>query len=845
MKKASEAGAEPGFRKEYRQYIGIVSIGLVFSIIAAILTIAIVALSVYFYQSLNHINDHYSKGQGKQAAVRYAGSLISFSQRYTRSLELLATDPDIARALVKKDLLAISRLERKISLQFPFAYRVKILTAGLGKPDYSVKPALSEACLHLKQQSSTSKAPVIDVHGSPTLHIDVLSKIPGEQNKEVGYILLTLKMISLNQIVKRFNTQGYVEIRQKALDSFQLITSTGNNKYRSLGKPFKANVRGTSWVVYYWSKPLASAVSVDMQLIYIFVVASIILGLLLLLYVFYRMISVRMTKDQATFVHIIKDIRDGELAHSYPAYLRNFQSIISEVMRMAHEVIKGRKKDISNQSSSIKAAPVTPLNESDDVLDELNLSLDQLQVEGEEKVVSNDIPLDVFRAYDIRGIVETQLTADLVHKIGRAIGSEAYARGENKIVVGRDGRLSGPALCKALSEGIQSTGLDVVDIGQVATPVLYFATQMLSQGSGVMITGSHNPPEYNGLKIMLRGDTLYGETITALATRIQKNDLIEGAGKIEQVDIAENYISRLVADVNLSKQPKVIIDCGNGVAGDIAPEVLKQLGCDLVEMYCDVDGNFPNHHPDPSKLENIEELRKAVVDQQADLGVAFDGDGDRLGVIDSKGNVIWPDRVMMILAADVLKRNPGATVIYDVKCTRNIAKVIEDNGGKPLMWKTGHSFIKAKMRETGALLAGEMSGHLFIKERWYGFDDAIYACARLLESLTKSSESSYEIFAALPDTVNTPELNIHMQEGETGPLMENLVSHSDFGDANIITLDGIRVEFNDGWGLIRASNTTPSLVLRFEADNEQALARIQEMFRENMTRVEPSLKLPF
>jgi len=843
MKNKSEA--EPGFRKEYRQYIGLVSIGLVFSIIAAIITIAIVALSIYFYQSLNHINDHYSKGQGKQAAVRYAGSLISFSQRYTGSLELLATDPDIAQALEKKDLLAISRLERKISLQYPFAYRVKILKAGLGKPDYSVKPALSEACLHLKQQSTTNKAPVIDVHGSPTLHIDVLSKIPGEQNKDLGYILLTLKMISLNLIVKRFNTQGYVEIRQKALDSFQLITSTGNNKYRSIGKPFKANVRGTSWVVYYWPKPLASAVSVDMQLIYIVVVAGIILGLLFLVYVFYRMISVRMTKDQATFVHIIKDIREGELAHSYPAYLRNFQSIISEVMRMAHEVIKGRNKEVSNQSSNVKKAPAELLIENDDILDNLNLSLDQIQVEGEEQVVSDVIPLDVFRAYDIRGIVETQLTADLVYKIGRSIGSEAYARGESKIVVGRDGRLSGPALCKALGDGIRSTGLDVVDIGQVATPVLYFATQMLSQGSGVMITGSHNPPEYNGLKIMLRGETLYGETITALATRIQKNDLVDGAGRIEQVDIAENYISRLVADVNLSKKPKVIIDCGNGVAGDIAPKVLKQLGCDLIEMYCDVDGNFPNHHPDPSKLENIEELRKAVVDQQADLGVAFDGDGDRLGVIDSKGNVIWPDRVMMILAADVLKRNAGATVIYDVKCTRNIAKVIEDNGGKALMWKTGHSFIKAKMRETGALLAGEMSGHLFIKERWYGFDDAIYACARLLESLTKSSESSYDIFAALPDTVNTPELNIHMQEGETGPLMESLVNSSDFGDANIITLDGIRVEFNDGWGLIRASNTTPSLVLRFEADNEQALARIQEMFRENMIRVAPDLKLPF
>jgi len=468
-------------------------------------------------------------------------------------------------------------------------------------------------------------------------------------------------------------------------------------------------------------------------------------------------------------------------------------------------------------------------------------------VEPKSVAGNNDgkLPLDIFRAYDIRGVVDKQLTTDVVHAIGKAIGSEAHARGEDKVVVARDGRLSGPKLSKALCDGIRATGLEVVDIGQVPTPVLYFATQVLSQGSGVMITGSHNPPEYNGLKIMLRGETLYGDTIKALATRILEGNLQQGKGDIQQVDITDNYMSRLVTDVNLKNKPKVIVDCGNGVAGDTVPEVLRQLGCEVVEMYCEVDGSFPNHHPDPSKLENIEELRAAVIEQKADLGVAFDGDGDRLGVIDSKGNVIWPDRVLMILAADVLRRNPGAQIIYDVKCTRNLASVIKEHGGEPLMWKTGHSFIKAKMRETGALLAGEMSGHLFIKERWYGFDDALYACARLLEALSGDERSSAEVFAALPDTVNTPELNIMMQEGETFPLMDKLVGEADFGDATIITLDGMRVEYSDGWGLIRCSNTTPCLVLRFEADNQEALTRIQGEFRNNLSKVAPGLNIPF
>jgi len=454
-------------------------------------------------------------------------------------------------------------------------------------------------------------------------------------------------------------------------------------------------------------------------------------------------------------------------------------------------------------------------------------------------------PPGIFKAYDIRGIIGDTLTEAGVEQIGRAIGSEARARGRSSVVIGRDGRLSGPALAAALARGLQAAGIDVIDVGQVATPMLYFAAHELGTLSGVMVTGSHNPPQYNGLKMMLDGETLAGETIQALRARLSDGRIDSGSGGYRTQDIRAAYLERIVSTLRLARRMRIAVDAGNGVAGATAPELYRRLGCTVQELFCEVDGKFPNHHPDPSQPHNLEDLISALKEGDAELGLAFDGDGDRLGVVTRSGKIIYPDRQLMLFAADVLSRVPGGEVIFDVKCTRHLFGWIRKHGGKPLLWKTGHSFIKQKLRETGAPLAGEMSGHIFFKERWYGFDDGLYAGARLLEILSRGDNPS-AVLEALPDSVSTPELQWQLNEGENYTLMEQLRNAAQFPDAKeIITIDGLRVEYADGFGLARPSNTTPIIVLRFEADNAAALARIQADFRRELLGIRPGASLPF
>ena len=452
---------------------------------------------------------------------------------------------------------------------------------------------------------------------------------------------------------------------------------------------------------------------------------------------------------------------------------------------------------------------------------------------------------EIFKAYDIRGIVDTTLTPDAVRAIGHALGSEARARQQTAIAIGRDGRLSGPALAGALADGIRAAGVDVIDIGCVPTPVTYFAAFELGCDSCVSVTGSHNPPDYNGLKMVLGGQTLHGELIQALRQRIADNDLTHGAGALRQADVRNAYLERIVGDIKLARPMHVVVDCGNGVAGELAPELFRRLGCTVDELFCEIDGNFPNHHPDPSKPENLADVITALRNGDAELGLAFDGDGDRLGVVTKDGQIIYPDRQLMLFAADVLERVPGGEIIYDVKCTRQLAPWIRARGGRATMWNTGHALVKAKLKETGAPLAGEMSGHMFFKERWYGFDDGLYSGARLLEILTRSADPS-AVLNALPNALSTPELNIKMAEGEPFELVRRLKEQARFdGAQETITLDGMRVEYGDGFGLARPSNTTPVVVLRFEADDEAALARIQQDFRRALEAVWPGIALPF
>ncbi|GAA0710669.1 phosphomannomutase/phosphoglucomutase [Dokdonella soli] len=467
------------------------------------------------------------------------------------------------------------------------------------------------------------------------------------------------------------------------------------------------------------------------------------------------------------------------------------------------------------------------------------------------KKTANDEAVDVdpsiFRAYDIRGVVGQSLTTGVARLIGRAVGSEARDRGLREIVVGRDGRLSGPDLVAALIQGLRSTGMDVIDIGAAPTPVTYFAGYHLRTGSGISVTGSHNPPDYNGFKIVLGGETLSEDAIQNLFRRIAQDQFVEGMGGLQTIDVSHDYIHRITDDIQIERKLKVVVDCGNGIPGAFVPAVLEDIGCEVVPLYCDVDGTFPNHHPDPSDLHNLRDLILSVKQVGADIGLAFDGDGDRLGVVTASGEVIFPDRLLMLFAIDILTRNPGATIIYDVKCTGHLQPLILQHGGSPLMWRTGHSLIKAKMRETEAAMAGEMSGHFFFGERWYGFDDGIYAAARLMEILASDVEqrTPQQIFDTLPKGVSTPELKIPMREGEHYHFIDMFRQKATFEGARLTTIDGVRADWPDGWGLVRASNTTPVLVLRFDADNSQALKRIQDVFRAQFAALDPSLPLPF
>ena len=415
------------------------------------------------------------------------------------------------------------------------------------------------------------------------------------------------------------------------------------------------------------------------------------------------------------------------------------------------------------------------------------------------------------------------------------------------IVIGRDGRTSSPALAEALSKGIVSTGVNILDVGLVPSPVVYFVIEHTEGKSGVVITGSHNPAEYNGLKITINGETLAGDKIQQLKQRIDNDNYLTGeTGSIEQNSTFTNeYIGIISEDIHIVRPMKVVVDCGNGAAGELAPILLKTLGCEVIELFCDIDGTFPNHHPDPSQPENLTDLISAVQHYNADVGIAFDGDGDRLGVVDCKGKIIWPDRQMMLFAKDVLALKPGSEVIYDIKCSRHLGEQIVKEGGRPIMWKSGHSFIKAKIKETGAVLAGELSGHIFFNDRWFGFDDALYSASRLIEILSADTRNSDEVFADFPDSINTPEITIKLAEGESVALMEKILSIANFSDGNIIDIDGMRVDFANGWGLIRASNTLPALVLRFEADNTETLKQIQAQFKDLLLKVKPDLTIPF
>lgn len=801
-------------------------------------------------------------------AQHSAEQLSKAVSSYQHLMAGIVTEPAIGQLIVSANKSAIAEREQQLKSLFPSAMQVRLLSAGLAAVNRSVEPHLSYACLDMMREAeNTKKAPPVEVHafGSEQKHINLIQPILSEGAKKVvGHLQVVLDVKLIQKWTELAVNDNYIELIQKVADKRPLqMAKAGDSNYQS-ARSMTVEIEDTRWAATVW---VPAAVNISMfnpNMLIVFAAAVVLIGLIV--FMLRRSVSRAITADLDNFMQLALHISRGNKTHEYTVKMSEFKDAVVRLHNMPKTESQERERDYDPDTISVggTGAPDPAYLSKDSVMiEELDNDVGEAPP-GDESVkkpearpaassfataetmaATGSPPAEIFKTYDIRGIVGKTLTSSNIEIIGRALGSEAASRGLKVVAFGRDGRLSGPELGQALIKGILSTGIDVIDIGMVPTPTLYYAAAEHADGSGLMLTGSHNPPDYNGIKMVLGGETLSGDTIQSLRQRIENSDFTSGEGEYKTLELKDAYIQRITSDINIKRQLKVVVDCGNGVAGAIAPTLFKKLGCDVIEMFCEVDGTFPNHHPDPSQPDNLQDVINAVKSHKADLGLAFDGDGDRIGVVSGDGSIIWPDRVMMLLAEDVLKRNPGAQIIFDIKSSTNLMKYIWDKGGEPLMWKTGHSLIKAKMKQTGALLAGEMSGHIFFKERWYGFDDALYSAARLLEILSADMRQPRVVFSHLPDAINTPELKIQMPEGEHYKFMERLLAEADFGEANVSMIDGVRADYADGWGLVRASNTTPCLVLRFEGQTDEGLKKVQSRFRKVLLELKPDLQLPF
>ncbi len=793
---------------------------------------------------------HQLKAETEALAARLSDRM----QNLRTALENLARHPSLVQIMQNGTTTEITAKEQSLQGQLPNVWHIRLFLTGQSKPDTKHEPQMSYASLDiLRQAEKTGKTTKIEVHqyGSKNQHIALAAPIfsPDNSNEVIGIIHAAFKLEIIHSAINAISQYGgEVEIRQITQGKpLTLAKSSGatTSATATTGIP----VAGTIWEVFYF-KPSAKINQADL-ISYggIPTAGLLIIGLVMLLQA--KRLKQALKSDQGAIIKMVETAFRGDKIISPGARTVNCESTIVLIAQLSTQASRKHRTTAFNKVPSAKEETIQSNSNSgsDEIMIDSNTGLHSLSKEPTLIAHHNTgvtLPDSIFLAYDIRGIVGDTLTRDMVYELGRAIGSEAYDQGQQIIIMARDGRLSSEGLSAALCQGLQESGRDVLDIGMVPVPILYWATHFLGSNSGVMLTASHNPADYNGLKIVINGEALSGSAIQQLRQRVETGDLLQGEGSKQEQNIIPDYIQRITDDVQPARSLKIVVDCGNAVAGIVAPQLLKELGCEVIELFCDVDGNFPNHHPDPSKPENFEDLIQEVKNQKADLGVAFDGDGDRLGVVDSDGNIIWPDRLLMLFATDVLSRQPGGDIIYDVKSSRSLASHIISNGGRPLMWKTGHSLMKAKLKETGALLAGEMSGHIFFKERWYGFDDALYACARLLEILSLDPRSTAEVFAELPKLPCTPELFMDMPEGNHHELVQKIISLANFKrSAKLITIDGLRAEFENGWGLVRPSNTIPAVTFRFEAVNDIGLREIQEEFRQLLKNVDPNLKAPF
>lgn len=730
----------------------------------------------------------------------------------------LATRIAASELVATGDEVAATASAKRVSDALPGANIHVIASGQLLLPE-----SLSFSAQEVVQQARASSEPIVTVlpGNPPVIHVGVTTA-------DKGVVLLTWKMDRIKTLMESQNRTGA-----------KISVMLGNASLFAIGQANSGQTHSVNADADIKISVVVPPRANDPALLILF--GSIAGGMLLLVLVVMSstLLSINrgLRKDSALLVHLAQDLASNPAAKPREKFTFNVLELATGSLRK----LAGRAP-----GGAARSATAARAGDIDAMLRDEDHDLLVVDDRNAPAAAGVELPPEIFRAYDIRGVVGKNLTKENVELIGRAIGTEALAAGQQTVIVARDGRLSGPDLSRALIAGITASGRNVIDLGMVPTPVLYYATKVLGAQSGVCLTGSHNPPNENGLKIVINDETLYDERIQALRERIARGDFSSGKGTVQQQEVASRYLNEIVNDIVLARPMKVAIDTANGVTGKLAPELLRQLGCEVVELFTEIDGNFPNHSPDTSKPDNYKALIEAVQSQQAEIGIALDGDGDRIGVVTPKGEIIWADRLMMLFARDLLNRSPGADIIFDVKCSRELAKLVSQHGGRPLMWKTGHSLIKAKLKETGAPLAGEMSGHIFFNDRWHGFDDGMYAMTRLLEILSLESADADAVFAGLKTGVATPEISIPVTDQSKFPLIEKLQAKAgEFSDGSAVTIDGLRVDFDDGWGLVRASNTGPTLVARFEGSNETALNRIKDQFRQQLLAINPQLRVPF
>ncbi len=776
-----------------------------------------------------------------QAADNARARVNQAQMKLLKQANNMATSIRLTELVANADASARALEEARLRELIPNAVRVRMIRVGEAKVDRDESPPFTYTSLDLVNKAEQGE-PVfpeaINANGRWVVGLAAPIKPPSSDTIRGTLFIYLDTAALLDEISEELN--GGVTLIQ----TFNTNQQTEFLKVgEGVGEPLERELINGVWKLQFQPSEELANTSIGNIIIYSLPLLVFLLIALGAVFVGINEIIATLKSDTTLLQNQMADAINGAFSPSSHFQLSEFVELDLTLARLGK---KDKEKKVVvplDVKAQPKAADLQP--EAIDI--EMDEEGDYQEVIEEEPDVEDEVVDEgpdvsgIFRAYDIRGVVGQTLNEDIAYQIGQAIGSEADDLGESKIVVGADGRLSSPGIVDALIGGLVSTGREVINIGFVPTPLLYYATNNSEATSGVMVTGSHNPADHNGMKVVLAGRTLVGEDIQRLLQRFQSQDFVAGDGDVTEIDIRDDYMDAITDDVVVAQPLKVVIDCGNGIAGDIAPELLGNLGCEVIPLYCEVDGNFPNHHPDPTVPANLEDLIIAVRSEEADLGIAIDGDGDRLVAVTADGDIIWPDRLLMLFAKDVVSRNPGSDVVYDVKCTRHLNSVISGFGGRPVMCRSGHSYIKAKMKETDAILGGEMSGHICFQERWFGFDDGLYASARLLEIVGSQSEGLAELLQEFPESISTSEITIPVAESHKFDIVARLIEAADFGDATVTSIDGLRVDFAEGWGLVRASNTTACLTLRFEADDKESLADIQDLFREKLKDIQASL----